>query len=73
MTKSRLHAECLLSLQNLRAGIIAPALDALVETVRLQTLSKGALHQVQVDACALKELFLRWTPHRLHAPPVCTA
>mmetsp|Transcript_7242 Transcript_7242/g.21340 ORF Transcript_7242/g.21340 Transcript_7242/m.21340 type:complete len:777 (-) Transcript_7242:454-2784(-) len=40
-------------------GIIAPALDALVETVRLQTLSKGALHQVQVDACALKELFLR--------------
>lgn len=40
-------------------GIIAPALGALVETLRLQTLSCGALHQVQADAHVLKSIFMR--------------
>ena len=40
------------------AGIVAPALDALVEVLRLQTLRPSGLHHTQLDCHRLRQLLL---------------
>lgn len=41
-------------------GIIDPALDAFVELLRLQTLGRAGLHQVQLDVHAIRQMLSRY-------------
>ncbi len=42
------------------AGIVDPAMDALIELLRLQTLGRGGLHQVQLDVHAIRQMLRRY-------------
>lgn len=57
------HSVYLVDIAGIRlccAGIIDPALDAFVELLRLQTLGRAGLHQVQLDVHAIRQMLSRW-------------